>query len=75
MRRWAVLATAAALNFRFAKVSLRRNFVVGILTYLKYVPVPALRPPCLKAARYGFFASFVFVAIELACRVARPARG
>ena len=30
----------------------RRNFVVEILTYREYVPVSALRPPSLTAARY-----------------------
>jgi hypoxanthine phosphoribosyltransferase len=32
--------------------------VLAILTYIKYVPVAALRPPCARAARYDFFASF-----------------
>ncbi len=31
---------------------MRRWAVLGILKYLKYVPVPALRPPSLTAARY-----------------------
>ena len=34
------------------KYESRRNFVVEILTYMEYVPVSALRPPSLTAARY-----------------------
>jgi len=33
----AVLAAAASLNVRFAHVSLRRNFVFGILMYFMYI--------------------------------------
>ena len=33
---------------------MRRWAVLAILTYRKYVPVAALRPPRLKAARYAF---------------------
>jgi hypothetical protein len=32
---------------------MRRWSVLGILTYLKYVPVPVLRPPSLTPARYA----------------------
>jgi hypothetical protein len=33
---------------------MRRWAVLAILTYREYVPVAALRPPCLAVARYAF---------------------
>ena len=32
---------------------MRRWPVLGILTYVQYVPVPVCRPPSLAAARYA----------------------
>ena len=37
----------------YCAVAMRRWAVLGILTYRKYVPVPALRPPSLATARYA----------------------
>lgn len=38
---------------RYCAAVMRRWAVLAILTYLKYVPVAALRPPSLTAARYA----------------------
>ena len=37
----------------YCAAAMRRWPVLGILTYLQYVPVPARRPPSLTAARYA----------------------
>ncbi len=37
----------------YCAAAMRRWAVLGILTYLQYVPVPALRPPSLAPARDG----------------------
>ena len=38
---------------RYCAAVMRRWAVLAILTYLKYVPVAALRTPSLTAARYA----------------------